>query len=291
MFSLTAFLSALAGYLTAALIVLALLALAAFVAFNSQRIARWMVGFGRVVPRFANDSAERRQTLIRLYASVISTAAIVLVLLGILRLFVDSAQIIWIIGLFSAAFGLGARGLVADIVAGATYIFRNTFSIGEKVEFTVAGNKVEGRVEDVNLRSTLVRALTGELFTVPNGEISIIRNFSRSIYSGTVIKLNIPTAQLATALEALSALGKRAPELVPELIAPWQLLVTNENVGATTEVTLSAQFEFGKAAPLKGRLISAIDTELLKVGVRLDPAAEVLRALVLDEPNALKDAD
>lgn len=273
MFSLSAFLSALAQYLTAALIVLALLALAAFVAFNSQRIARWTVGFGRVVPRFKSNGHERQQTLIRLYASVISTAVIVLVLLGILRLFVDSAQIIWIIGLFSAAFGLGARGLVADIVAGATYIFRNTFSIGEKVEFIVSGAKVEGIVEDVDLRSTLLRSPTGELFTVPNGEISVIRNFTRSIYSGTVIKLSIPTGQLATALDVLKDLGQRAPELVPELIEPWQLLITNESVGALTEVTVSARFAFGKAAPLKARLVAAIDDELVKAGVRLDQAA------------------
>ncbi len=273
MFSLTAFLSALGQYLTAALIVIALLAAAAFVAFNSQRIARWTVGFGRIVPRFKNNSADRQQTLIRLYASVISTAVIVLVLLGILRLFVDSAQIIWIIGLFSAAFGLGARGLVADIVAGATYIFRNTFSIGEKVEFIVAGAKVEGLVEDVDLRSTLLRSPTGELFTVPNGEISVIRNFTRSIYSGTMIKLNIPTAQLATALNVLRDLGERAPELVPELIEPWQLLITSEDVGVFTEVTVAARFAFGKAAPLKARLVTAIDMELEAAGVRLDQAA------------------
>ncbi len=264
------FLTGLAQFMTAALVVLALLALATLVTINSQRIARWIVGFGRIVPRFKKNAADRQQTLIRLYASVISTAVILFALLGILRLFVDSAQIIWIIGLFSAAFGLGARGLVADIVAGATFIFRNTFSIGEKVEFVVAGNKVEGVVEDVNLRGTLVRSPTGELFTVSNGEISIIRNFTRSHFSGTLIKLSIPTSQLSTALDALKELGQRAPELVPELIEPWQLLITNENVGATTEVTVVARFVFGKAAPLKARLVAAIDAELVQAGVRLD---------------------
>lgn len=278
MFSLTAFLSALAQYLAAGLIVLALMALATLIAFNSQRIARWMVRFGGLVPRFGNAGADRRQTLIRLYAGVISTLVIVFVLLGILRLFVDSAQIVWIIGLFSAAFGLGARGLVGDLIAGATFIFRNTFSIGEKVEFMVGGNKVEGIVEDVNLRATLLRSPTGELFTVPNGEITIIRNFTRSNYSGTVIKLSISTSQLSTALDALKDLGERAPILAPELIEPWQLLITNENVGAMTEVTVVARFAFGKAAPLKARLVAAIDAELEAAGVHLDQAAAPLGA-------------
>ncbi len=270
MFSASAFLDALLQYLTASLIVLALMAFAFLVAINSQRFARWFVGFSVFMPRFAGTSPNRQQTLIRLYASVITTMVIVFALLGILRLFVDSSQIVWIIGLFSAAFGLGARGLVADLIAGATYIFRNTFSIGEKVEFTVSGQKVEGTVEDVNLRSTLLRSPTGELFTIPNGEISIIRNFSRSNYSGTVIKLEIPTGQLSEALDALKTLGERAPTLVPELLEPWQLLVTKENVGATTEVTVAAHFAFGKAAPLKARLVAAIDAELEKAGVRLE---------------------
>lgn len=261
---------ALLQYLTASLIVLALLALAFLVTINSQRFARWMVHFSAIMPRFASAEPNRQQTLIRLYASVISTLVIVFALLGILRLFVDSSQIIWIIGLFSAAFGLGARGLVADIVAGATFIFRNTFSIGEKVELTVSGQNVDGTVEDVNLRSTLLRSPTGELFTMPNGEITIIRNFTRSTYSGTVIKLEVPTGQLAQALSALKELGERAPTLVPELIEPWQLLITREDVGATTEVTVVARFAFGKAAPLKARLIAAIDAELEKAGVRLD---------------------
>lgn len=269
-FSLTTFLAAVGQYLTAALIVLVLVALAMVVAFNSRRIARWIVHFGRLMPRFKNSSPDRQQTLIRLYASGISTLVIVLVLLGILRLFVDSAQIIWIIGLFSAAFGLGARGLVADLVAGATYIFRNTFSIGEKVEFIVSGVKVDGIVEDVNLRGTLLRAATGELFTVPNGEITIIRNFSRSNYSGTLIKLTIATAQLSTALATLRDLGERAPALVPELIEPWQILITNEAVAATTEVTLVARFAFGKAALCKAQVVALIDDELSRAGVRLD---------------------
>ena len=136
----------------------------------------------------------------------------------------------------------------------------------------MGGNKVEGIVEDVNLRATLLRSPTGELFTVPNGEITIIRNFTRSIFSGTVIKLSIPTSQLATALEALKDLGERAPALVPELLDPWQLLITNENVGVMTEVTVVARFAFGKAAPLKARLVAAIDAELVQAGVRLDQA-------------------
>jgi small-conductance mechanosensitive channel len=94
--------------------------------------------------------------------------------------FVPSETLIWIVGLFSAAFGLGARGMVVDFAAGGSFIFHNTFAVGEKIEFYSGMNRVEGIVEAVNVRNTQVRAPTGELFTVPNGEIGVVRNFRRA---------------------------------------------------------------------------------------------------------------
>ena len=100
----------------------------------------------------------RRTTLESLLGSLISMVAFVVAALGTFSLFVDSERLIWIIGLFSAAFGLGARSLVADILAGTRFIFRNTFAIGEKVELSVGGSAVEGTVEEVNVTNTMLRA-------------------------------------------------------------------------------------------------------------------------------------
>jgi hypothetical protein len=49
----------------------------------------------------------------------------------------------------------------------------------------------------VNVRNTLVCAPTGELFTVPNGEIGVVRNFSRANLSAPKIKLNVAAADCA----------------------------------------------------------------------------------------------
>lgn len=267
MFSLTAFLASLAQYLTAALIVLALLALAMFVAFNSQRIACWMVGFGGLVPRFNNEGPNRSKPSFASTPAASPDRPSYLCCWSIWRLFVDSAQIILIIGLFSAAFGLGACGLVAGIpVATPPISFATPF---DRREGGVRCRRQQGGRRGGGCQPAchaVAPATTGELFTVPNGEITIIRNFSRSIYSGTLIKLSIPTSQLSVALETLRELGQRVPQLVPELNEPWQLLITNEDVGATTEVTLVARFAFGKAAPLKAQLVAAIDAELAQAG-------------------------
>ena len=57
----------------------------------------------------------------------------VLAVVATLALFVPSETLIWILGLFSAAFGLGARGMVADFVAGGSFILRLIALIHERL--------------------------------------------------------------------------------------------------------------------------------------------------------------
>jgi hypothetical protein len=40
--------------------------------------------------------------------------------------------------------------------------------------------EVEGVVEEVNLRTTHIRAVSDELYVVPNGDIRVIRDLSRA---------------------------------------------------------------------------------------------------------------
>ena len=189
--------------------------------------------------------------------------------MALLALFVPPETLIWIVGLFSAAFGFGARGLVADFLAGGSYIFQNTFAIGEKVEFYLSANKVEGTVEAVNVRNTLVRAPTGELFTVPNGEIGVVRNFTRANLSATKIRLNVPSEVLGRALDVLDTLGHEAVGLLPELLESWQVISTTEAAGPYTEVTVLANSAFGQAAMLRLRLIALIYERLQAAGITL----------------------
>jgi moderate conductance mechanosensitive channel len=232
-------------------------------------LARLLLVLARIAPQYRRLTAERRRTLEGLIASLIALLAMVIAIVAALALFVPSQTLIWIVGLFSAAFGLGARGMVADFVSGGSFIFHNTFAIGEKVEFYTSGSKVEGTVEAVNVRNTLVRAPTGELFTVPNGEIGVVRNFSRANLSAAKIRLNVPTEALGPALDLLEALGQEAVGLLPELREPWQIISTSDAAGPCTEVTVLAHGRFGQAAALRLRLIALVYERLLAAGISL----------------------
>ena len=158
---------------------------------------------------------------------------------------------------------------MADILAGTRFIFRNTFAIGEKVELSVTGLTVEGTVEEVNVTNTLIRAQSGESFVVPNGEISVIRNFSRAPYSTARIRLSIKSEHLACALDTLTEMSESVKAQVSELIAPFQVLSTSDTLGKKVELTIMGHCAYAKAATVKLQLMGLIYRRLCEAGVEV----------------------
>ncbi len=248
------------------LIYIALFYLAAFVVHRLARlIARGIVRLSRLTPRDRRPRPERRETLRGVIASVISFLAFVAATVASVGRFVQIDTLVWIVGLFSAAFGLSARPLISDVLAGVGLIFEDTFAVGEKVE--ILG--IEGIVEAVNLRTTWLRAPTGELYVLPNGEIRVVRNFSRGRFSIAKITLKIAAADLNQALLILSELGSEAVALLPDLLEPWQVISESGVIGQQMELTLLAKARFGQAAEMRPRLLALVQERLLENGIAL----------------------
>ena len=209
--------------------------------------------------------AERRSTLRGLLANAISLLAIVVAILFALSRYVSAQTLVWVIGLFSAAFGLGARPLVNDFLAGISFIFEDTFDVGEKVE--ILG--VEGVIEKVTLRITLIRAPSGELLVVPNGDIRVVRNFSRGRFSPVSVRLKIPAGELARALEVLPPLANEAMLALPNMLEPWQIISETGTIGETAELTLIAKAKFGQGAEMRPRLLASVRECLTGAGIPL----------------------
>jgi small-conductance mechanosensitive channel len=188
-------------------IIAAFFAAAILISILGGTIARRMVSLSRFAPKHRRPSAERTHTLKSLLSSSITFLAFLLAVTATLALFIPASTLIWILGLFSAAFGFGAKPLVSDLLAGMGFIFNVTFDIGEKVEFYLPPENIQGVVEEINLTTTLVRSSTGEMFTLPNGEIRIVRNFSRGKFSNANISLFVTPQDVGRATEVLKNLG------------------------------------------------------------------------------------
>ena len=79
-------------------------------------------------------------------------------------------------GIAGIAIGFGAQSLVRDLIAGFTITIENQYNVGDVVR--LAGTA--GFVEAVNLRRTLLRDLDGILHVIPNGEIRVASNFTKT---------------------------------------------------------------------------------------------------------------
>lgn len=236
----------------------------------SPRFARQILS----VSRFANSQrplrAERRRTLLGLISAAITFIALATAIVLSLSLFVDTTSLLWVIGLFSAAFGLGARPVVSDFLSGVSFIFEDTFDVGDKVRLPgLGGGDVEGIVETVRLRTTVIRAPSGEPFTVPNGEIRVVRNFSRGRFSATDVTIHIAAGDLGEAIPLLEELGQDAVTLLPNLLEPWQVISESGELGQQTELTLLAKARFGKASEMRPRLLNLVHERLNEAGIEL----------------------
>ena len=101
---------------------------------------------------------------------------IVVALMALHRLDFDVGPAIAGLGVVGIAVGFGAQSLVKDYFNGALILIENQFSISDVV--TLAG--VTGTVEDLTLRRTTLRDLDGVVHFIPNGEIKVSANRTRT---------------------------------------------------------------------------------------------------------------
>ena len=125
----------------------------------------------------AVELKKRMDTLDQLGGSVLQFLIVVIAGLMILsHLGLDIGPAVAGIGVVGIAVGFGAQSLVRDYLNGSLILLENQFAKGDVIR--AAG--VAGTVEDFTLRRTTLRDLDGVVHTVPNGEIKVASNLTRT---------------------------------------------------------------------------------------------------------------
>jgi small conductance mechanosensitive channel len=88
---------------------------------------------------------------------------------------IDVKPLIASAGVVGLAIGFGAQTLVKDVINGFFVLIENQYDVGDTVK--VGG--VQGTVENMTLRRTVLRDADGSVHTVPNSEIKIVTNMTR----------------------------------------------------------------------------------------------------------------
>jgi small conductance mechanosensitive channel len=119
------------------------------------------------------------------------------------QLGIDTRAILAGAGVLGIAVGFGAQNLVKDMISGFFLILDGNVSTGDSV--TVAGQS--GTIEGIGLRNTQVRESNGKLWSIPNGDIRILANWSVD-WARASVTVTVPyEADLERAIATLTRVG------------------------------------------------------------------------------------
>lgn len=145
--------------------------------------------FARRVERAAHGHGHgesRGETLARLVQSVGAAVIGVVALLMAFSLFFNIAPLLTGVGIAGLAVSFGAQSLVKDVIAGFFILLENQYQLGDTVR--IAG--VEGTVSHLTLRATVLRDGSGVVHFIPNGQIAVVSNQTRT-WSRAVVDVGV----------------------------------------------------------------------------------------------------
>jgi small conductance mechanosensitive channel len=192
------------------------------------------------------ERTKRAQTLGRLLQTALSIVVMSMAALMILReLDVDITPVLTGAGIVGLAVGFGAQTLVRDIISGFFLILEDQIRVGD----VAAVNGQGGLVEELNLRTIVLRDETGTVHVFPNGEVKTLANSSKD-FSFYVITLKIPSDvdpdTVGALMQGAAATLLEDPEFKPHILEPLEVYgVDGWEPGA---LTLKARI---KTVPLK----------------------------------------
>jgi small conductance mechanosensitive channel len=168
------------------------------------------------------------------------------------------------VGVAGLAVSLGAQTLIKDIIGGLLIILENQYATGDRIEVGI----VSGEVERITLRTTQVRALNGDLYTIPNGEVRILANQTRD-WSRVMVDLGVAYEEdldrAQRVLEESAAAFAGDPAFSASLLEPPQVLgvVSLGDSAALVRVVVKTQpgEQWATARRLRQYLLAACERE------------------------------
>jgi small-conductance mechanosensitive channel len=141
---------------------------------------------------------------IGLFVILFIAAMQILALLGI-----NMGPLLASAGIAGIAIGFGAQTLVKDFINGFFILAENQYDIGDTIR--IAG--VQGVVENITLRRTVLRDTDGTVHTVPSSNIQVVSNLTRD---WTQVNLQVSVAYAVDSDRVITLLKQVGEELAQD---------------------------------------------------------------------------
>lgn len=157
----------------------------------------------------------RSRTMIALTKNLVRYAVILIAICVVLTMFnVDIVTILAGLGIVALIIGFGAESLIADVVTGMFILIDNQYNIGDIIEV----NGYRGTVTDINVRTTVLTDIGGNVKIINNSDMKNILNRSDNT-SRSVAEFPIPYETDLEDLETkIPAMLQRIYEAHPDVM-------------------------------------------------------------------------
>lgn len=150
-------------------------------------IAQMQYRLDRHHPKTDLEWQRRAATIAGILTNTVSVAVAFVTILMLLReLSIDVMPILTGAGIAGLAIGFGAQNLVRDIISGFFLILEDQVRIGDSVRI----NGVAGSVEQINLRTIVLRDGEGAVQVFPNGTVTALANLSKQ-YAYAIVEVRV----------------------------------------------------------------------------------------------------
>jgi moderate conductance mechanosensitive channel len=170
------------------------------------------------------ERLKRARTLSRLVQNALTATIVVIAALMMLHeLRVDITPILTSAGILGLAVGFGAQTLVKDLIAGFFLTFENQVRVGDVATINGTG----GLVEAINLRTIVLRDVTGAVHVFPNGSIERLSNLTKD-FSYYVIDVGVAynddPDEIADVLRLIGRELQGDPQFGPSILEPLEVM-------------------------------------------------------------------
>ena len=193
------------------------------------------------------------------------------------RIGVDTGPLVAGFGILGLAISFGSQALVRDIVSGMFFMIEDAFRVGEYIDT----GKLKGTVEKISLRSIVLRHQSGQIHTVPFGQIASVTNASRD---WATIKFNLRldhSADIEKARKTIKKVGiamAEDPELGSQIIMPLKMQGVSDITDSAVVVRIKFTAKPAQASLMQREGLKRIYRALNEAGVPFATGAVTVRS-------------
>lgn len=147
-----------------------------FMTRGIPRVLQWRRQREGLLNEEAVARIKRQDTAITLTRNALRYVVFIIVTLVVVSIFIED-PLPGVAGatILAAVIGFGAQSFLRDVIAGFSIVFEGQYSVGDFV--LIKPQDVSGVVEELGLRMTKIRSLSGEVSYIPNGTMQGVVNY------------------------------------------------------------------------------------------------------------------